>query len=195
MNGFQRHRSGVVIANFSSFEADLLRSLAQQMIELLRNEQAAPTDDQDDPLAAMFDFTGPVDEPDDPVLLRLFPTAYPDDAEAAGEFRRYTERTLRSTKERTAVAVIGVLEDAGLPPEPQEDDSIVIDVELEPAAATDWLLAFNDLRLAIATRIGVEGGDEEFWESLDDDDPRTQAHDVYEWLGWLQETLVEAISG
>lgn len=194
MNGFERHRSGAVIANFSAFEADLLRNLAQQVVELLRNEQAAPTTAAADPLEAMFDFSGPVEEPDDPVLLRLFPSAYADDPEAAGEFRRYTEPTLRDQKERTAVAVIETLEEAGLPFDP-EDDSLVIDVELDEAAATDWLLAFNDLRLAIATRIGVEEGDEEFWAGLDDEDPRAQAHDVYEWLGWLQETLVAAITG
>ena len=39
MSGFTRHRrSGRVIANFTGFEADLLRSLASQLVELLRNE-------------------------------------------------------------------------------------------------------------------------------------------------------------
>ena len=138
MTRFVRHHSGAVVCTFNVFEADLVRSLASQMVELLRNEQAAPAT-FDDPLEAMFDFSGPVDEPDDPVLLRLFPTAYPDDPEAAGEFRRFTESTLRDSKERDA-------------------------------------------------------GDDEVWESLPDEDPRTQAYDVYQWLGWLQETLVDAIS-
>ena len=41
MSGFARHRrSGRVIANFTGFEADLLRSLASQLVELLRNEEA-----------------------------------------------------------------------------------------------------------------------------------------------------------
>ena len=44
------------------------------------------------------------------------------------------------------------------------------------------------LRLALATRLGVEDGDEDYWHSLPDDDPRAQAHDIYEWVGWLQET-------
>ena len=43
MSGFQRHRrSGRLIANFTGFEADLLRSLAAQLVELLRNEAAVP---------------------------------------------------------------------------------------------------------------------------------------------------------
>ena len=32
------------------------------------------------------------------------------------------------------------------------------------------------------------------WERLPDDDPRGQAHDIYQWVGYLQETLVEAVS-
>ncbi len=66
----------------------------------------------------------------------------------------------------------------------------MIDVELEPPAAETWLRSFTDLRLALATRLEVEEGDEEHWQSLPDDDPRAQAHDIYEWVGYLQETLV-----
>ena len=41
MSGFSRHRrSGAAVATFTVFEADLLRSLAAQLIELLRNESA-----------------------------------------------------------------------------------------------------------------------------------------------------------
>ena len=47
--------------------------------------------------------------------------------------------------------------------------------------------------LALATRLGVEEGDEEYWYSLPDDDPRAQVHDVYDWLAFLQETLVHAV--
>ena len=194
MTGFTHHRtSGRVLANFTGFEADLLRSLASQLIELLRDEQPEPSVEAD-PLEALFNFSGPIDEPVDPVLLRLFPTAYADDPEAAGEFRRYTEPTLREGKERSARAMVEALEDGGLPPELEEDD-LMIDVELAPEEAAVWLRALNDLRLALATRLEIEEGDEELWESLDEEDPRTHAHDIYEWLGYLQETLVAAITG
>ena len=46
----------------------------------------------------MLDFSGPTTEPEDPVLARLFPTAYPEDEEAAAEFRRFTEGALRDGK-------------------------------------------------------------------------------------------------
>lgn len=194
MSGFARHRrSGNVIATFTSFEADLLRSLASQLVELLRNERAVATE-SGDPLEAMLDFAGPTTAPDDPVLARLFPTAYPDDEEAAGEFRRFTEGVLRDGKAAGACAVIDDLEEAGLPTEPAAEPGIVIDVELDPARAETWLRSLTDIRLALATRLGVQEDDEEYWHSLPDDDPRTQAHDVYEWIGYLQETLVRALS-
>ena len=193
LSGFARHRkSRLVIANFSGFEADLLRSLASQLVELLRNERAAPMH-VDDPLEALLDFSGPTEEPEDPVLARLFPTAYPDDPEAAGDFRRFTEGSLRDGKAEAAVTVIDGLEDAGLPPELTEE-GLVIDVELDEPTAETWLRSFTDVRLALATRLEVEEGDEEYWATLDEEDPRGQAHDIYVWLGYLQESLVDALS-
>lgn len=193
MSGFHRHRrSQRIIANFSGFEADLLRSLAGQLVELLRNEAAVPSDAVD-PLEAMLDFSGPTQEPEDPVLARLFPTAYPQDDEAAAEFRRFTEGGLRDSKANAAIAIIDGLEDAGLPQELTED-GLVIDVELDEPTAETWMRSFTDLRLALATRLEIEEGDEAYWHSLPDDDPRAQAHDIYEWVGYLQETLVGALS-
>ena len=124
--GFERAKGGGAVISLSGFEADLLRSLESQLVELLRNEVAAPRDDAD-PLEALFDFTGPTTAPDDPVLARLFPTAYPEDEEAAGEFRRFTEGALRDGKARNAAFVIDTLEESGLPPE-LEEDGLWIDV-------------------------------------------------------------------
>jgi hypothetical protein len=189
--GFQPRRAGGVVATFSGFEADLLRSLASQLVELLRNEVAAPTNA--DPLEALLDFSGPTTEPDDPVLARLFPSAYPGDAEAAGEFRRFTERSLRDGKARSAVQMIDTLEESGLPAELAED-GLVVDVELDPRDAMAWMKSFTDIRLALATRLGVEEDDEAYWAALPDDDPRTHVHDIYDWVGFLQETLVQSLA-
>lgn len=186
-------RRGTVATTLSGFEADLLRSLASQLVELLRNESAAPPGGED-PLEALLDFSGPTTEPEDPVLARLFPTAYPDDQEAAGEFRRFTEGALRDGKARNAALVIDLLEEAGLPAELEEDD-LWIEVELDRPAAEAWLRCFTDIRLALATRLGVEEGDEDYWAALPDDDPRAHVHDIYEWVGYLQETLVQALMG
>ena len=192
MSGFTRHRrSGRIIATFSGFEADLLRSLASQLVELLRNEAAVPHDPAD-PLEAMLSFDGPTTEPEDPVLARLFPTAYADDEEAAAEFRRFTEGTLRNSKAAGAATIIDTLEEAGLPPQLGEQ-RLTIDVELDPDTALIWLKSFTDLRLALATRLEVEQDDDAYWAALPDDDPRAQAHDIYDWIGALQETLVDAL--
>lgn len=195
-SGFARHRrSGRIIANFSAFEADLLRSLAAQLVELLRNEQALP-DESMDPLEAMFDFAGPRTAPDDPVLSRLLPSAYPGDAEAAAEFRRFTEGALRDGKAASAQCVIDTLEEAGLPAigePPTAGVGLVVDVELLPETAMLWLKSFTDMRLALATRLGVEEGDEQKWRDLPEDDPRGHTYDIYQWLGYLQESLVDSL--
>jgi hypothetical protein len=191
-DGFQRRRGGGTVATFTGFEADLLRSLASQLVELLRNEVAAPKSG-DDPLEELLDFSGPTTEPEDPVLARLFPTAYPHDEEAAGEFRRFTEGTLRDHKAQNAGEVIETLEEAGLPPE-LEEEGLVVDVELDPAGSVTWMKSFTDIRLALATRLGIEEGDEEYWLDVPDEDPRAHVYDIYQWVGYLQQTLVDALS-
>jgi len=194
MGGFSYHRrSKQIIATFTGFEADLLRSLASQLVELLRNEAAAPRESED-PLEAMFDFSGPTTEPEDPVLARLFPTAYREDAEAAAEFRRFTEGGLRDGKAASAATIIDTLEEAGLPPELTED-GLMIDVELDHDEAESWLRSFTDIRLALATRLGVEEGDEDYWDSLPEEEQSAQVYGIYQWVGILQETLVDALWG
>jgi hypothetical protein len=188
-----------VVATFTGFEADLLRSLASQIVELLRSERAAPSSTED-PLEQMVDMSGPTSEPEDPVLARLFPNAYRDDDEAAAEFRRFTEGALRDSKAEAAVGVIESLEEAGLPAEPAElaagpeRGGLTIDVELDRDAAMSWLKSFTDIRLALATRLEVEEGDDDYWLALPDEDPRAHVYDIYQWVGYLQETLVTALS-
>ena len=148
MSAFTRHRrSGAVIATFSGFEADLLRSLASQIVELLHHEAAVP--DDRDPLEVLMDFSGPTTAPEDPVLARLFPTAYVEDEEAAAEFRRFTEGTLREGKARAAGTIIDTLEEAGLPDE-LDEDGLTIDVEMDETTAQTWMRSFTDIRLALA---------------------------------------------
>jgi hypothetical protein len=134
--------------------------------------------------------------PTDPVVLRLFPDGYRNDDEAADEFRRFTERSMRELKADSAATVLASLEAVGVTDSAKEDVSKreKIRLRLNPAAAQAWLRTLTDLRLALGTRLGVEEGDEEHWDSLADGDTRRHIHDVYEWLGWVQETLVRALS-
>jgi hypothetical protein len=192
-SGFTRGAKGRVLGVFSPLEAELLRSLVSQVVELVR-DQSPDQASSGDPLESLLDIEGgPVTAPDDPVLARLLPDAYADDPDAAEEFRRYTERGLRDQKAESGRRVIADLEEAGLSPDPQpESEPIELDLAAEQSDA--WLRCLTDVRLALATRLGVEEGDEEYWYSLPDDDPRTYMHDVYDWLGYVQETLVQALS-
>ena len=194
---FRRTRGGGVTASFHQVEIELMRSLVDQLVELVRG-QPRPRDPEisDDPLAMAFGFGDDPSRPTDPVVLRLFPDGYRDDDEAADEFRRFTERSLREAKANNAATVLASLEAVGSTDSSKEDVSKreKVRLRLDPAAAQAWLRTLTDLRLALGTRLGVEEGDEAHWESLADGDPRRHIHDVYDWLGWVQETLVRALS-
>jgi hypothetical protein len=177
--GFQRRRGGGAVATFTGFEADLLRSLASQLVELLRNEVAAPHPG-DDPLEQMLDFSGPTTEPEDPVLARLFPDAYSEDQGASAEFRRYTEAGLRDTKRAAAQTVLETLGEGGK-------------VYLDAEQAQAWLRSLNDLRLALGTRLDITEETLEQMRTFDWDDPRNAGYAAYDWLTYLQESLVRAL--
>lgn len=185
-------------AVFHVVETELLVSLVGQLLELVRDESSDPRN-RDDPLAAVLGGLGGDDtsRPTDPVLLRLFPDAYRADDEAAAEFRRFTERSLREHKAGTAATVLASLATADQAgpvesfPDAGRGDKVKVHLDGEQAEA--WLRTLTDLRLALGTRLGVEEGDDEHWDSLPEDDPRRHVHDVYQWLGFVQETLVRAL--
>ena len=112
MSAFRRARKGGARASFPPLEANLLRNLSRQLIELLRDDARRSQGDGDS-LESLFDFDEPVSAPQDPVLARLLPDAY-DDEEKAAEFRRFTERGLRDAKVVQATTVIESLERGGL---------------------------------------------------------------------------------
>lgn len=188
MKRFKSRRRGGAYAVLEQSEARLVANLAAQVAELLG--EGTPDVDRTglDPLEAMLNLDGPVDAPDDPVLQRLLPVGYRDDDEAAAEFRRFTERGLRETKIANARLVIATLRDAGMA-HTEDDDSV--EVDLDSAGVQAWLRTLTDIRLALATRLGIDD-DEHHWDH-DSDDPAAVMHDVYDWLGFVQETLVQAI--
>ena len=173
-----RRKRGSVVLNAAEAEAPVLRGLLEQLVELVAPQ--GPPDD--DPLAAMVGIGTATETPQDPVLARLFPDAYADDAEAAGEFRRYTETGLRETKQDAALTALGTLNDPGR------------DRVLTTAEAQAWLTALNDLRLALGTRLEVDRDWSEQYDRLPDDDPTRFWLGVYDWLSHLQESLVAALT-
>ncbi|MCL3818071.1 DUF2017 domain-containing protein [Aeromicrobium wangtongii] len=193
MKPFRRRRRGRLTATFEIGEAHLIASLAAQVVELLRDRNGAEESDPD-PLAAQIGMGGPSLAPEDPVLLRLLPDAYRDDPEDAGEFRRYTERSLTSAKVHNAETLIGTLIDGGLTfgEMPDEDDD-PIEVELDPDQAQAWLRALTDIRLSLAVRLGIETDEDTLRIAESEDDQTLAMSDIYDWLGYVQETLIAAL--
>lgn len=128
--------------------------------------------------------TEDAETPDDPVLARLFPDGYREDPEAAREFRRYTEATLRDGKREAAEVVLASLR--GTPP----GTEMVLDKE----QAQCWLRALNDVRLALGTRLEITDDAYDGPPSgLDPDDPVFALFAAYDWLTALQDQLVRVL--
>ncbi len=193
MKPFKKRRRGGIAATFEIGEAHLLASLAGQVVELLRDRNGAEESNVD-PLAAQLGMGGPSLPPEDPVLLRLLPDAYRDDAEDSGEFRRFTERSLTSAKVLNAETLIGSLIDGGLNfgDTPDENDD-PIEVELDPAEVQAWLRALTDIRLSLAVRLGIETDEDAMLVSESEDEAVSAMSDIFEWLGYVQETLIVAL--
>lgn len=206
MAGF-RHTSGGATARFAAGQAAIIRDLVGQVVELIGGDPQAdegalgPEDVASasqnwredgqvgaDELAVMTGMTDNPDLvgggalPDDPVLARLLPDAYSDNPEASGEFRRYTEPGLRSGKAAAARTVL-----ATLPPSGGR-------VRLSEPEAQAWLRALNDVRLALGTRLGVTDDFDAQVADMGADDQRSPYVGVYQWLAYLQESLVQALS-
>jgi hypothetical protein len=162
---FRKHGQKCV-ATFAVDEVRVLRKVAGEIVGLLMDG---------------FDHA-------DPVVSRLFPDAYPELPEDAAEFRLYTEGDLKSGKIDQAGAILAALPDEG----PGE-------VRLDGEEAEAWLRAINDARLAMGVRLDLSGGTDIGGE-LDDaimHDPsssRVFQLSVYAYLGYLQESLLDALT-
>jgi len=187
-----KRRGGVISTHFSSYEVELLSSLVTQLVEMVSDGQPqdfAPDHEPDDPFKAWAQDLAPdPSEPevsDDPVLQRLFPNPYPHDAEAASDFRRFTERDLKTKKISEAQVVLQRLSETGQGSR---------DVRIPPEEVDQWLRTLTSVRLAVATRLGITDAEsaEELAE-LPETDPRTFMVSVYDWLGFAEETLIGAL--
>ena len=71
-----------------------------------------------------------------------------------------------------------------------------VDHELERADIsisdpTQWLIAINDLRIALAVRLKINQFSYEEYEILPDTDKQKPLFAVYFWLGGIQENLLK----
>ncbi len=150
-----RHR---FVAVFEPEEAGTLSLLASQIITLL-DERAA--------------------RDSDPAMLRLLPDAYPDDAAASHEFRRFTADELAARKASNARRMIADLAGAARAASPTA-------VKVDAQGAQAWLRSLTDIRLTVAARLGIESDGD---PGLDD----PVLHDLYNWLGFVQGSLVDCL--
>jgi hypothetical protein len=205
MEMFRHTKNGGVSVWLSAGEATLLRTLVIAVMELLDDTRAPgepdgtgnagqPADVLDDLDRLLTEAeahtaaeagAGPADTPrlpEDPVLARLLPDAYADDPRAAGEFRKYTESSLREAKKYFAQTLLDTL-----PPKGGR-------VKLTGDQARDWLRTLNDVRLMFGVRLEVTEDFEEQLAALTPGDPKVAAFEVYGWLGAVQESLVQALN-
>lgn len=178
MMGFRATSNGVS-ARFAKPEAAIIRDLVAQVVELIVADMPPPDADE---LAAMVGLSDSTELPDDPVLARLLPDGYRDDQEAAQDFRRFTESGLRSAKVESARTLLATLPAGGGR------------VKLSSDQAEAWLRSLNDVRLALGVRLGVTDDFDELDDRVGPDDPRYAYIQVYQWLAFLQESLVAALS-
>jgi hypothetical protein len=151
----KKDRGGPIV-RFEAAEADVLRRLAAEMRALLQNDVA-----------------------DEPVLERLFPRAYEDDADQ----RAYSELVggdLLGAKLGALQRISDDLEGSG-----------GATVELTEDAVEPWLTALTDMRLAIGTRLEVT--EETMDRAPMDEEAEAPALSVLHWLGWVQQNMLEQL--
>lgn len=113
---------------------------------------------------------------DDPSLRRLFPVAYPDDPERDREYRQLVGDELLERRRASLDTLVATIEATRL----SEDELLA------------WMGAINDLRLVLGTRLDVS-------EDMDPipapDDPDAPMLVLYGYLGYLLESIIDALSG
>jgi hypothetical protein len=154
----------------------------------------------DEALLAALDFEPSRDEapdaPSDPALARLLPPMSHDDPGLSAELRALTEDSVRAGK----VSRLEVVWRELAAPEVRAD-AVVVPEGKEAA----WLAALTDVRLVLATRLGIsDDADAEAvyeraqGEGPEPEDERDEVTDalatMYAALTWWQESLLEAMS-
>jgi hypothetical protein len=164
MKPFRTTADGITV-KLAGSDAQLLANLATQVAGLLAGRDELEND---------------------PAIERLLPDAYRDSTADAAEFRRFTEEELADDKIRRALGMAELLT-----PETETDEPTdgPVRVTLDPAAALDWMRTFTDIRLALATRLGIV--DDTSPIMVDDESQLTLA--IYTWLGQLQWALVRTV--
>lgn len=174
-----------LVADLDDFEVALVVSLVSQVVELIGGDAA--TEAASDPFAQWTrEMSGAAGlDRSDPVVARLFPDAYSDER-AAAEHRRFSEDAQQRARVADSRVVLAALAATREGTEPL----VVPDAEVGA-----WLKTLNGVRLSLAVRLGIESeADHHALDRLPARDPRTQLVALYDWLGIVLESLVDAVS-
>jgi len=180
MASFSKSTRGLLL-HLDESEVPILRQTAAEILEIITDRHSGTQGD--DPLARMVGISTNDQLPENPVLARLFPDAYEDD-QSAREFRRYTESSLHEKKEQAIVALLTALPVFG-----------EANIDLDLSEIDEWMRAINDLRLALGVVLEVEEDYDERFAEIGENDPRFLMVQVFYWLGWMQQNLIEYALG
>ncbi|WP_166980012.1 DUF2017 family protein [Paramicrobacterium fandaimingii] len=167
MKAFRRSGDHVE-AQFDDIEVSVLTNLTEQLRSLIAGVESG---------GAIDDAAGD----------RLFPPAYMNDEEAASEFRRFTIGDIALAKKADADAVLETFRDQGALPVQM---GTTTEVRIGREQALRWMRSLTDLRLSLDSRI-AEPTDELIAELTDDDVESLRG--MYDWLTFVQGTLIEAV--
>jgi hypothetical protein len=192
---FKRKGAGFV-ARLDAQEREVVVGLMEQTHELLAPVPRDPTGDPFEDLVSRLGLPRLTDQDDedlqaprDPALERLLPSAHRQDPELAAEFRRLTEYGLRERKASNLATAILALQDA-------DADKVKLDAKQAQA----MVVALTDVRLLLGERLGLRTDDDaddlqDRLEAATPDDPRLYLASYYDFLTWLQESLIQALMG
>ncbi|MDY7104593.1 MAG: DUF2017 family protein [Actinomycetota bacterium] len=113
-------------------------------------------------------------DPNDPRIRRLYPTAYAEDPDREAEYRLLAHSELVEKRLATLDVVAETIDRNTL-----DEDGLA-----------SWMNAVNQLRLVLGTMLDVD----EDPDPVSPDDPDAASYALYEWLGWLLEHMVRALS-
>ena len=116
-----------------------------------------------------------VADPNNPAVRRLFPNAYPNDAERNREYVQLMHDELSASQIAAISTAQRVLQS---------------DAALSEGEIMAFMQVVNSLRLVLGTLLDVGENDDEL---PDPDEPNAASWHLYAYLGWLLEWIVEEL--
>jgi hypothetical protein len=147
------------------------RRILGSLIDELRGAMRAHADGAGESTVA---WSGPAGDPADPVA-RLYPPAFPDDADAEAAWADLVRPGLDDARARRLERM---------------ETTLAAD-ELDETAAAAWLGALNDMRLVLGAQLGIADDEP---ARIRADDPDATRRMIFDYLGFLLATFVDALA-